>query len=458
MKELKDFSLKIDICKLLNNKGEFNEKYKKKYVTIAGRIKKIRSFGGITFLDLEDHTGCIQLKIIGRKENNMGDIIVAKGYFCRTTGKSPTIEVKTMETIRKCLRYISSEYYSLKDVEERFRKRYLDFINNKRSRETILIRSKIIKEIRNYLWRKNFVEIETPILVSEASGAEAKPFITYHNKLQKNFFLRIATEIPLKKLLVGGVHDKIFEIGKVFRNEGKDKNHSPEFTTIEIYAAYKNSVYMMKITEDIIKYIAKKILKSYCVIFDNKEINIENFRKLSMTDSINEKINVDFKEYKNYDECLKLAEKFGVKLENFQNSRGHVIYSFFEKFVEKELICPTIIYDFPIEISPLSKEKNNEDGIVDRFEVYINGMEFANGYSELDDPKEQEKRFNYQLEQKKMGNEEIGDIDRDFIEALEYGMPPAGGLGIGIDRLIMFFTNNFNINEVIAFPQLKDKN
>ncbi|CAH1755741.1 9169_t:CDS:2 [Entrophospora sp. SA101] len=428
-------------------------------VSIAGRIMPLRNFGNLIFADLADQTGIIQLKVSKNKdfaELDSGDIIGIKGIICKTNKGELSVEVKEFILLSKCLKPIpDTSYYGFTDIEERFRKRYLDFITNRENRKIFIIRHKVIQSIRKFLDEREFIEIETPILVSEASGAQAKPFITHHNKLQRDFYLRIATEIPLKKLLIGGF-EKVYEVGRIFRNEGIDARHNPEFTTIEVYQSYENSEYMMNLTEELFRYLANKVLKKEEIEFNSHIINLKNpFRKLSMVEAIKEHTGIDFSHISNLEKALELAKKHNLKLEKFQKTIGHVILTFFEEYAEKKLIQPTFIYDYPIEVSPLAKSKTGNENIADRFELYIGGIEFANGYSELNDPIEQKKRFEEQTKQKELGNEEIASFDKDFLEALEYGMPPAGGLGIGIDRLIMLFTSQNSIKEVIAFPQLK---
>jgi len=433
---------------------------KNERVSIAGRILRIRNFGNLTFSNLVDQTGTIQLKVSKNKEFtelDIGDIIGVKGTICKTDKGELSVEVEEFTLLSKCLKPLPDIHYGFNDTEERFRKRYLDFIINSEKKKILIVRHKIIQSIRQFLDQKEFVEIETPILVSEASGAQAKPFITHHNKLHRDFYLRIATEIPLKTLLVGGF-EKIYEIGRIFRNEGIDARHNPEFTTTEVYQAYENSEYMMNLTEEIFHYLANKILKKEEIGFNSHVINLKNsFHKSSMIEAIKEHVGIDFSHINNLEKALELAKKHNLKLEKFQKSVGHVILAFFEEYVEKKLTQPTFIYDYPIEVSPLAKSKADKKIIADRFELYIGGLEFANGYSELNDPIEQKKRFEEQTKQKELGNEEIASFDKEFLEALEYGMPPAGGLGIGIDRLIMLFTGQNSIKEVIAFPQLKSK-
>ncbi|RHZ35694.1 lysine--tRNA ligase [endosymbiont GvMRE of Glomus versiforme] len=468
------FSKTTNVYSIIQQFSQFNKEWlieKNEKVSIAGRILDKRGHGNLIFADLVDQSGTIQLMVIKNKDFaeqvGRGDIIGIKGRVCKTDKQELSIKVKEFILLSKCLESLPGSYFGLKNTEERFRNRHLDFIINKGKREIFFIRHQVIKGIRQFLEERDFIEIETPILVSEASGAQAKPFVTSHNKLERDFYLRIATEIPLKKLLVSGF-EKIYEIGRIFRNEGTDARHNPEFTTIEVYQAYENAEYMMKLAEELLHYLAKKVLKEKEFKFKLREeesseeisyiINFQTpFRRISMIEVIKEYTNIDFVKINNLEEALELAKKHNLKLEKFQKTIGHVILAFFEEFVEKKLIQPTFIYDFPIEVSPLAKSKLENKNIADRFELYIGGLEFANGYSELNDPVEQKKRFEEQTRQKELGNEEIASFDKEFIEALEYGMPPAGGLGIGIDRLIMLFTGQNKIKEVIAFPQLKKK-
>jgi lysyl-tRNA synthetase, class II len=340
------------------SKEELVEKNKK--INIAGRILRIRNFGNLIFANLADQTGIIQLKVNKNKDFaglDIGDIIGIKGIICKTDKGELSVEVKEFVLLSKCLRPLPDIHYGFSDTEERFRKRYLDFIINPKKRDILITRHKIIQNIRHFLDQKEFIEIETPILVSEASGAQAKPFITHHNKLHRDFYLRIATEIPLKKLLIGGF-EKVYEIGRIFRNEGIDARHNPEFTTIEVYQAYENSEYMMNLTEKIFHYLAQEILKKEEVEFNSHVISLKNsFRKLSMVEAIKKYTNIDFSQINKLEAALELAKKHNLKLEKFQKSVGHVILAFFEEHVEKKLIQPTFIYDYPIEVSPLAKSK-----------------------------------------------------------------------------------------------------
>ncbi|CAG8455427.1 21718_t:CDS:1 [Gigaspora margarita] len=449
--------------KIRNSFSQFSQEElaaKKEIVSIAGRLLRIRNFGNLLFADLADQAGIIQLKVGKNKdfaELGIGDIIGVKGVICKTDKGELSVEVQEFVLLSKCLRSLPDIHYGFNDTEERFRKRYLDFLINAEKKDILVVRHQVIQSIRHWLDQKEFVEIETPILVSEASGAQAKPFVTHHNKLHRDFYLRIATEIPLKKLLVGGF-EKVYEIGRIFRNEGIDARHNPEFTTIEIYQTYENAEYMMNLTEELFHYLAAKVLKREEFAFNSHPVNlVQSFRRLAMVDAIKEYAGIDFTQINDLTAALEMAAQHNLKLAKFQKTIGQIILAFFEEYVEKKLIQPTFIYDYPVEVSPLAKSKPENEKIADRFELYIGGLEFANGYSELNDPIEQKKRFAEQARQKALGNEEIASFDKEFIEALEYGMPPAGGLGIGIDRLIMLFTGQNSIKEVIAFPQLRSK-
>lgn len=449
---------------LLSFKNFSKEELLKKeaMVRVAGRVMRIRNFGLLLFVDLMDEATTIQLKINNSKDFSesvgVGDIVGLNGVVCRTNKGELSLQVESFILLSKCFRPLPDTHYGFTNLEERFRRRYLDFIINPISRGILLIRHQLIRYIRQFLDNLDFVEIETPILVSEASGAQAQPFITFHNKLQSNFYLRIATEIPLKKMLVGGFN-RVYEIGRVFRNEGIDARHNPEFTTVEIYQAFEDAGYMMNLTESLFYFLINETLKEKKQIkFNSFFIDLSKpFKRVSMWEIVSQYTGVDFSILK-IDQAIKLAEEKHVHLELFQKkSVGHVLMAFFEYFVEKNIIQPTFVYDYPIEVSPLAKRKKGSKNIADRFEFFIGGLEFANGYSELNNPFEQRKRFEEQIKQKQMGNQDIASFDESFVESLEYGMPPAGGLGIGIDRLVMLFTEQDSIKEVIAFPQMKNK-
>ena len=329
---------------------------------------------------------------------------------------------------------------------------------NDDSKRVAFLRPKIIRCIQNYMDNRGFTEVETPVLTTLLTGASARPFKTHHNAQDLDMYLRIALELPLKRLLVGGM-EAVYEIGRTFRNEGMDTKHNPEFTLMEAYLAYSDLEGMMNLTEEMYQTIAKKVFNKMTFKFAGYDINLEGpWKRISMTDAILEETGIDFKKISDLDECLKLAEEHKIELEEHEKAYGHIINKFFEKYVEEKLVQPTFLYGHPIEISPLTKKNHDDPRFVDRFELFIGGKEFANAYTELNDPIDQLERFEAQLAEKDLGNDEANDIDMDFVEALEYGMPPAGGIGYGIDRLVMLFTEQDSIRDVLLFPTMKEKN
>ena len=437
----------------------------KAHVKVAGRIMFMRKMGKASFFSLKDKTGLIQVYIklddVGEldysifKAGDVGDIVGVEGYVMLTQTGEITIKCEKYTHLAKSLKPLPEKFHGLSDVEERYRKRYLDLIMNDESLKTALARPQIIKAMREYFGSLGFTEVETPILEVHKGGASARPFITHHNALDMSLYLRIALEISLKKLLVGGM-ERVFEIGRVFRNEGVDTKHNPEFTMVELYQAYGNLDSMMEITEGVFKYIAKNVFGKYVFKIGDTEIDLEKpFRKVYMTDMIKEKTGIDFKA-NNYtlEEATKLAKENGIKVEP-HFTVGHIINEFFEKFCEEDLVQPTFLCGHPIEISPLTKENKEDPRFVERFELYINGCEFGNAYTELNNPIEQLKRFEEELRERQLGNDEAADIDETFLDAMEYGMPPAGGVGIGIDRLVMFFLEQDSIRDVLLFPTMK---
>ena len=366
------------------------------------------------------------------------------------------ITIKCLEYTHlvKALRPLPEKFHGLTDIEERYRRRYVDLIMNEESKRVAFLRPKIIRCIQNFMDNRGFTEVETPILNTLLTGASARPFITHHNTQDLDMYLRIALELPLKRLLVGGM-EAVYEIGRTFRNEGMDPMHNPEFTLMEAYLAYSNLDGMMEMTESMFKTIAKDIFHKDTFMWNGNEINIAGeWKKVSMTDAIKEKTGIDFRTI-TVEEALKLAEEHKIEVAEHEKTLGHIINLFFEKYVEETLIQPTFLYGHPVEISPLTKKNPEDPRFVDRFELFIGGKEFANAYTELNDPVDQLERFEDQLKERELGNEEANDIDMDFVEALEYGMPPAGGIGYGIDRLVMFFTESASIRDVILFPTMK---
>ena len=423
--------------------------------------------GKIAFCNIQDRDGNIQIYIrkdtIGEeaysvfKLSDIGDIIGITGQVMRTNTGELSIKVSEYTHLVKALRPLPEKYHGLQDVEERYRRRYVDLIVNEQSRKTAINRTRIIREMQNYYDSLGFIEVETPCLTSMITGASARPFATHHNALDKDFYLRIATELPLKRLLVGGL-ERVYEFGRLFRNEGMDTKHSPEFTTVELYQAFGDLRSMMELCETTFKRIAKNVFNGQEEFeWNGHVINIaQPFKVVAMVDLVKEVTGIDFNEISSFEQAKALAEEKELFVPAHFTTVGHILNLFFEEFCEKTLIQPTFLTRHPIEISPLTKVCEDDPRYVDRFELFIAGCEFANAYSELNDPIDQRNRFVEQLKEKSLGNDEAGDIDNDFLEALEYGMPPAGGIGMGIDRMVMFFTGSASIRDVILFPLMKD--
>ena len=435
--------------------------------TVAGRIMFIRKMGKASFFTINDKTGNVQIYIsindIGEekyelfKSADIGDIVGVHGKVMKTKTGEVTIKCLEYTHLVKALKPLPEKFHGLTDIEERYRRRYVDLIMNEESRNVAFMRPKIIRCIQNFMDNKGFTEVETPVLTTLLTGASARPFVTHHNTQDIDMYLRIALELPLKRLLVGGM-EAVYEIGRVFRNEGMDPKHNPEFTLMEAYLSYSDLEGMMDLTEAMYTTIAKEVVGKMTYNWCGNEINLEGpWKRISMVDAIKEQTGIDFKKEMTVDEALKLAEEHNITVEEHQKSVGHIINLFFEKYVEETLIQPTFLYGHPVEISPLTKKNPDDPRFVDRFELFIGGKEFANAYTELNDPIDQLERFEEQLKERDKGNEEANDIDMDFIEALEYGMPPAGGIGYGIDRLVMLFTEQETIREVILFPTMKQK-
>ena len=376
------------------------------------------------------------------------------------------MKTRTGEVTIKCLEYIHlvkalkplpEKFHGLTDKEERYRRRYVDLMMNEESAKVAFMRPKIIRTIQKFLDSRGFVEVETPLLSTLLTGAAARPFVTHHNAQDLDMYLRIALELPLKRLLVGGM-EAVYEIGRTFRNEGMDTQHNPEFTLMEVYQAYSDLEGMMELTESMYKTIANEVCGKTTFHYLGHDIDLAgDWKRISMTDAIKEKTGIDFVSIHSVEECLKLAEEHGIELEEHEKAYGHIVNKFFEKYVEESLIEPTFLYGHPIEISPLTKKDPKDGRFTQRFELFISGHECANAYTELNDPIDQLERFEAQLSEKDLGNEEANDIDMDFVEALEYGMPPAGGIGYGIDRLIMLFTEQESIRDVLLFPTMRER-
>ncbi len=436
-----------------------------KEVVIAGRIMSKRRSGKAGFMDIQDRFGNMQIYIsindVGESEYelykacDLGDIIGINGFVCKTNTGALTIHATKYTHLVKALRPLPEKFHGLTDIEERYRRRYVDLIMNENSKKIAFIRPKIIRCIQNFMDERGFLEVETPILSTLLTGAAARPFITHHNAQDLDMYLRIALELPLKRLLVGGM-ERVYEIGRTFRNEGMDPKHNPEFTLMEAYLAYSDLEGMMELTESMYQKIAKDVFGKMTFNWCGNTINLEGpWRRISMVDAIKEKTGIDFSKEMSVEDALKLASEHDITVEEHQKNVGHIINLFFEKYVEETLIEPTFLYGHPIEISPLTKKNPKDPRFVDRFELFIGGKEFANAYTELNDPIDQLERFESQLKEKDLGNDEANDIDMDFVEALEYGMPPAGGIGYGIDRLVMLFTESESIRDVILFPTMK---
>ena len=432
---------------------------------VAGRIMFIRKMGKASFFSIQDKTGSIQIYIsvndIGEeaydlfKTADIGDIVGVYGKVMKTKTGEVTIKCLEYTHLCKALKPLPEKFHGLTDKEERYRRRYVDLIMNDDSKRVAFLRPKIIRCIQNYMDNQGFTEVETPVLSTLLTGASARPFVTHHNAQDLDMYLRIALELHLKRLLVGGM-EAVYEIGRVFRNEGMDLKHNPEFTLMEAYLAYSNLEGMMDLTEGMFMKIAEDVIGKTEYNWNGHDISLKGpWKRISMTDAIKEQTGIDFKAITDLDECLKLAEEHDIELEEHEKAYGHIVNKFFEKYVEETLIQPTFLYGHPIEISPLTKKNPEDPRFVDRFELFIDGKEFANAYTELNDPIDQLERFEAQEAEKNLGNEEANDIDMDFVEALEYGMPPAGGIGYGIDRLVMFFTERESIRDVLLFPLMK---
>ena len=441
------------------------EELEGKDVTIAGRIMAKRIMGKASFCHIQDGDGKIQSYVsindLGEesykqfKEDDIGDIIGITGFVFKTRTGEISIHAKEVILLSKSLRPLPEKFHGLKDTDLRYRQRSVDLIMNPEVKETFKKRSLIIKEIRNMLDEKGFMEVETPILQTIPGGASARPFITHHNTLDIDMYLRIATELYLKRLIVGGF-DKVYEIGRNFRNEGMDIKHNPEFTCIELYEAYTNLEGMMNITEELIRRCANKVCGTGKISYQGEEIDLEKpFRRITMIDSIKEVTGVDFNTVETDEEAQKIAKDLNMEIDPIKTTRGDIIVQVFEEKVEETLRQPTFLYEYPIENSPLTKKCKDNPRMTQRFELFIGGREYANAYSELNDPIDQYERFLKQVQAREAGDEEANMMDDDFVQALEYGMPPTGGMGMGIDRLVMLLTDSASIRDVLLFPTMK---
>ena len=454
-----------------NTAGEIKanyEKFENKDVTVAGRIIAKRIMGKASFCTIQDSDEKIQSYIsindLGEesykafKTWDIGDIIGITGFVFKTRTEEISVHAKEVKLLSKSLRPLPEKFHGLKDVDLRYRQRYVDLIMNPEVKETFIKRSRIISKIRNILDEKGYLEVETPVLNTISGGATARPFITHHNTLGIPMYLRIATELNLKRLIVGG-YDKVYEMGRIFRNEGMDIRHNPEFTTIELYAAYENYHDMMDITEEIFQKCAIEVCGTTKVTYQGVEVELGGkWKRISMIDSIKEVTGIDFNKINSNEEAIALAKERKIEIPSGKETRGHIISLFFDEYVEKTIVQPTFIYDYPVEISPLAKKSPKDPRLTERFEAFICGREYGNAFSELNDPIDQYERFKEEIAARENGDEEAGMMDEDFVQALEYGMPPTGGLGLGIDRLVMLLTDSVSIRDVLLFPTMKPLN
>lgn len=440
------------------------EEFEGKEVTVAGRVMSKRGHGKISFMDIQDMKGRIQIlskidelgeeayKIISYLD--MGDIVGVEGEVFKTQSGEISIKAKKLTLLSKSLQILPEKWHGLKDPDLRYRQRYVDLIVNPEVKETFLLRNKIIRKIREYLDNLGYLEVETPILGNIAGGANARPFLTHHNALNIDMSLRIANELYLKRLIVGGF-DKVYEMGKMFRNEGMDARHNPEFTNIELYEAYADYNDMMEITENLVAYVAKEVLGTTKVEYQGKTIDFTPpWRRIKMQDAVKEHTGVDFDKINTDEEALEVAKEHKLEIKPGM-TRGHVISEMFEEYCEQYMHEPTFVIGHPVEISPLAKRNPDDPRITNRFEAFANCWEIANAFSELNDPIDQRERFEEQLRQKEYGDDEAHPMDEDFLNAIEVGLPPTGGLGIGVDRLIILLTNQASIRDVIFFPTMK---
>ena len=455
---------KFDRTNLISDILDNYDAYEGKVVVLAGRMMSKRVMGKMSFADLRDTSGKIQLCVkrdeMGEepykkyKKFDIGDIIGITGEVFTTQRGEISVRTSKIELLSKSLRPLPEKFHGLTNTDLRYRQRYVDLIMNPDVKRTFVLRSKIIAAIRSYLNAQDFLEVETPMLVSNAGGAAARPFETHFNALDEDFKLRISLELYLKRLIVGGF-DRVYEIGRVFRNEGLDTRHNPEFTLMELYQAYTDYHGMMDLTENLYRHIAKEVLGTTQIVYNGIEMDLEKpFERITMLDAVKKYSGVDFNEIKTLEEARAAADEHHIEYEE-RHKKGDILNLFFEEYVEEHLVQPTFVMDHPIEISPLTKKKPENPEYVERFEFFMNGWEMANAYSELNDPIDQRERFKVQEEQLAQGDDEANTTDEDFMNALEIGMPPTGGIGFGIDRMCMLLTDSPAIRDVLLFPTMK---
>ena len=446
-------------------KSDF-EKFDGKEVSIAGRLMSRRIMGKASFSHISDRDGLIQIYVkrddVGeedymsyKKDYDIGDIVGVKGFVFRTQTGEISVHCTHIEMLSKALRPLPEKQHGLTNVDLKYRQRDLDLIVNPEVRSTFIKRSQIIREIRNYLDNLGYLEVDTPVLTTLEIGAAARPFITHHNALDIDMYLRIETELYLKRLIVGGL-ERVYEVGRIFRNEGMDAKHNPEFTTVEMYQAYVDYRYMMDFIEGMHRHIAEEVCGTQQISYQGTVIDLSHWERMTMTEAVKKYSGVDFALISSDEEAQKLAAEHHIELEEGKKTKGHILAEFFDAYVEDKLIQPTFIYDYPVEISPLAKRKPEDPTMTERFEYFINGMEMGNAFSELNDPIDQRRRMTEQAERKRaMGAN--AEVDEDFLDALERGMPPTGGLGFGLDRLVMLLTDSASIRDVLLFPTMKPK-
>ncbi len=446
---------------IVDNYAELEQKD----VTVAGRLMAKRIMGKASFCHIQDSTGKIQSYVsindLGEesykqfKEYDIGDIIGITGFVFKTRTEEISIHAKEVTLLSKSLRPLPEKFHGLKDTDLRYRQRYVDLIVNPEVKDTFVKRTQIIKEMKNILDEKGYLEVETPVLNTISGGATAKPFITHHNTLDIDMYLRIATELNLKRLIVGGF-DKVYEIGRIFRNEGMDIKHNPEFTSIELYSAYQDLSDMMELTEELITKIAEKVLGTLKITYQGVDIDLTpSWKKVTMIDAIKEVTGIDFNTIKSDEEAQNVLKELHIEMDPIKNTRGDIIAQVFDEKIEETLVQPTFVYEYPIENSPLAKKVKGKPEMTQRFELFIGGREYANAFSELNDPIDQYERFLNEIKNRENGDDEAGMMDEDYINALQIGLPPTGGMGMGIDRLVMLLTDSASIRDVLLFPTMK---